>query len=187
VLGWFSSEQRRERRKVRLDRKHLEARTRRFLSGYLTANEARKPQFYRAVEDASRECQPPAEEALQSSELADDQIAEATSDAAMKIVLARERQSVLTEDDRIATFVTDAYATVGVAYHRAAGVYTRDSEMQQLGTAAVHLLTMATSYMKTMKTILPDTGRSKSAAPTVQGAGKPMEARTECPPDSRPR
>jgi hypothetical protein len=148
VIGWFSSEQRRDRRKVRLDRKHLEARTRRFLSGYLTANETRKPQFYRAVEEASKACQPPAEAALQSSELADAQIAEATSDAAMKIVLARERQSVLTEDDRVATFVTDAYATVAVAYHRAAGVYARDSEMQQLGTAAVHLLTMATSYMK---------------------------------------
>ena len=32
-------------------------------------------------------------------------------------------------------------------YHRAAGVYTMDKEMQELGTAAVHLLTMATSYM----------------------------------------
>ena len=32
------------------------------------------------------------------------------------------------------------------AYHRAAGVYTLDKEMQELGTAAVHLLTMATSY-----------------------------------------
>lgn len=191
MFGWFSSEQRRERRKVRLDRKHLEARTRRFLSNYLTATEARKPQFYRAVDDASRECQPAAEGALpsseQSSELADAQIAEATSDAAMKIVMARETQSVLTEDDRIATFVTDAYATVGVAYHRAAGLYARDSEMQQLGTAAVHLLTMATSYMKTAKTIPPDAAGSNPAAPAVRGAGKPMEVRTECPPDSRPR
>jgi hypothetical protein len=150
VFGWFSSQQRHDRRKVRLDRKHLEARTRRFLSGYLTANETRKPQFYRAVEDASKVCQP-AESALQSSDLADAQIAEATYDAAMKIVLARERQSVLNGDDRIATFATDAYATVAVAYHRAAGAYTRDREMQQLGTAAVHLLTMATSYMKTQE------------------------------------
>jgi hypothetical protein len=148
VFGWFSSQQRHDRRKVRLDRKHLEARTRRFLSGYLTANETRKPQFYRAVEDASKECQPAA---LQSSDLGDAQIAEATYDAAMKIVLARERQSVLNGDDRIATFATDAYATVAVAYHRAAGAYTRDREMQQLGTAAVHLLTMATSYMKTQE------------------------------------
>jgi hypothetical protein len=105
-------------------------------------------QFYRAVEDASKECQP-AESALQSSDLGDAQIAEATYDAAMKIVLARQRQGVLNEGDRIATFGTDAYATVAVAYHRAAGAYTSDREMQQLGTAAVHLLTMATSYMKT--------------------------------------
>jgi hypothetical protein len=151
VFGWFSSEQRRDRSKVRLDRKHLEAKTRRFLSGYLTASETRKPQFYRAVDDASRQCQPPAEPVLPPSELADAQIAEATSDAAMKIVLAREQQSVPTEDDRIAAFVTDAYATVAVAYHRAAGVYTRDSQMQQLGTAAVHLLTMATSYIRTQE------------------------------------
>jgi hypothetical protein len=148
VFGWFSSQQRHDRRKVRLDRKHLEARTRRFLSGYLTANETRKPQFYRAVEDASKECQPAA---LQSSDLGDAQIAEATYDAAMKIVLARQRQGVLNEGDRIATFGTDAYATVAVAYHRAAGASTSDREMQQLGTAAVHLLTMATSYKKTQE------------------------------------
>jgi hypothetical protein len=39
------------------------------------------------------------------------------------------------------------YATVAVAYRRASTVYGVDEEMQQLGTAAVHLLTMATSYM----------------------------------------
>ena len=64
--------------------------------------------------------------------------------AAMKIVLER---TALKKDDRLADFLTDAYATVGIAYHRAAGVYTMDKEMQELGTAAVHLLTMATSYM----------------------------------------
>lgn len=61
----------------------------------------------------------------------------------MKIVLER---TALKNDDRLADFLTDAYATVGIAYHRAAGVYTMDKEMQELGTAAVHLLTMATSY-----------------------------------------
>jgi hypothetical protein len=63
----------------------------------------------------------------------------------MKMVLER---SALRQEDRIFHFVTDACATVGVAYHRAAGVYTMDKEMQELGTAAVHLLTMATSYMR---------------------------------------
>ena len=56
------------------------------------------------------------------------------------------RANWVEKDDRLADFLTDAYATVGIAYHCAAGVYTMDKEMQELGTAAVHLLTMATSY-----------------------------------------
>ena len=147
AFGWFKSERREQRKKVRLDRKHLEARARRFLENYLKADEARKPQFYRAVEEVSKQCQP-AESGLPPSELADAKIAEATSGAAMKMVLAREERRALNKDDRIADFVTDACATVGIAYHRAAGVYAMDKEMEQLGTAAVHLLTMATSYMK---------------------------------------
>jgi hypothetical protein len=147
VFGWFKSEQRDRRRKVRLDRKHLEARARRFLKGYLEADEAQKPQFYRAVEEASKQCQP-AKSGVPSSELGDAQIAEATSNAAMKVVVARQQRSVLKKDDRVADFVTDAFATVGIAYHRAAGVFTMDEEMQELGTAAVHLLTIATSYMR---------------------------------------
>jgi len=147
VFDWFKSEQRERRRKVRLDRKHLEARSRRFLKNYLNADETRKPQFYRAVEEVSKQCQP-AKSGLPPPELEDAQIAEATSSAAMKMVLAREERSALKKDDRISDFVTDAYATVGIAYHRAAGVYTTDKEMQELGTAAVHLLTIATSYMR---------------------------------------
>jgi hypothetical protein len=147
VFSWFKSEQRERRRKVKLDRKHLEARSRRFLKNYLNADETRKPQYYRAVEEASKQCQP-AGSGLPPPELEDAQIAEATSSAAMKMVLAREERSALKKDDRISDFVTDAYATVGIAYHRAAGVYTTDQEMQELGTAAVHLLTIATSYMR---------------------------------------
>jgi hypothetical protein len=66
----------------------------------------------------------------------------------MQLVLER---IALKKDDRLADFLTDAYATVGIAYHRAAGVYTMDKEMQELGTAAVHLLTMATSYTNAQK------------------------------------
>ena len=144
VFGWFKSEQRERRRKVRLDRKHLEARPRRFLKNFLDADETRKPQFYRAVEEASERCHP----APSSAELDDAQIAEATSDAALKMVLERK---VLKKNDPAIDFVTDAYATVAVAYHRAAGVYTMDKEMQELGTAAVHLLTMASSYISARK------------------------------------
>ena len=145
MFGWFKSEKRERRRKIKLDRKHLEARSRRFLKSYLNADETRKPQFYRAVEEASKQCQP-MKSGLPPPELEDAQIAEATSGAAMKTVLGHEER--LKKDDRISDFVTDAYATVGIAYHRAAGVYTMDKEMQELGTAAVHLLTMAISYMR---------------------------------------
>ena len=144
MFGWFKSEQRERRRKVRLDRKHLEARSRRFLKNFLNAEETRKPQFYQAVEEASKQCHP----AASPAELDDAQIAEATSDAALKMVLERK---VLKKNDPAIDFVTDAYATVAVAYHRAAGIYTVDKKMQELGTAAVHLLTMASSYIRARK------------------------------------
>ena len=143
VFGWFKSERRERRRKVRLDRQYLGTRARRFLKNYLSADQGRKPLFYRAVEDASLQCHQSV-----TSEIEDAQIAEATSRAAMQVVLQREERSAIEKADETADFVTDAYATVGIAYHRAAGIYTDDKKMQELGTAAVHLLTMATSYLK---------------------------------------
>ena len=95
------------------------------------------------LQDASQKCFP-TQSGLPSPDLEDADIAEATSNAAMKVVLER---GILKKGDRTADLVTDAYATVGVAYHRAAGVYVLDKDMQELGTAAVHLLTIATSYM----------------------------------------
>ena len=79
MFGWFKSEQRERRRKVRLDRKHLEARSRRFLKKFLNADQTRKPHFYQAVEAATEQCYPA--DALVSPELNDAQIAEATSTA----------------------------------------------------------------------------------------------------------
>ena len=143
VFGWFASERER-RRKVRFDRKHLEPRARRFLKIYLNADETRKPEFYQAVQEASEQCRPSGS-SLPPLELEDAQVAEATSSAAMQIVLKR---SALNKSDRNSDFVTDACATVAVAYHRAAGVYIMDKEMQELGTAAVHLLTIATSWTR---------------------------------------
>ena len=87
VLGWFKSEERERRRKIALDRKHLEARSRRFLKNFLNADQTRKPHFYRAVEAATEQCYPA--DALLSPELNDAQIAEATSTAAMKVVIER--------------------------------------------------------------------------------------------------
>lgn len=140
MFGWFKSERRERRKKVRQDRKHLEERARRFLKSYLDADELRKPKFYRAVEDISKKCQPDSDEL----QLDDSQIAEATSRAAMQMLLDRVEQ--MGGNDRVADFVADACATVAVAYDRAAGVYVADEKMKELGTAAVHLLTMATSY-----------------------------------------
>ena len=139
---WPQSERGERRSKVRRDRKYLEPRSRRFLKIYLNAGETRKPAFYKVLQEASRQCFP-TQSGLPSPDLDDTEIAEATSSAAMKAVLER---AIFQKGDR-ADFVTDAYATVGVAYHRAAGVYVLDKDMQELGTAAVHLLTIATSYM----------------------------------------
>src|SRR5258708_19350448 len=116
VFSLFKSEQRERRRNVKIDRKHLEARSRRFLKNYLNADETRKPQYYRAVEEASKQCQP-AGSGLPPPELEDAQIAEATSSAAMKMVLAREERSALKKNHRISDFVTHPYATVAIAYH----------------------------------------------------------------------
>ena len=144
MFGWFKFEHRERRRKVRLDRKQLEARSRRFLKSFLDADETRKPHFYHAVEAASKQCHP----AEPLPDLDDAQIAEATANEAMKMVLERR---VLMKNDLAIDFVTDAYATVAFAYQRAAGVYTMDKDMQELGTAAVHLLTMASSYIRAHK------------------------------------
>ena len=59
MFGWFKSERLESRKKVRQDRKQLEVRARRFLKSYLEADEVRKPEFYRAVEDISKKCRPP--------------------------------------------------------------------------------------------------------------------------------
>jgi hypothetical protein len=74
------------------------------------------------------------------------QLAQASAEVALKVVKVRERQAIH-DNDKLAELITDAYATVAIAYRRASAAYTMDEEMQQLGTAAVHLLTIATSYM----------------------------------------
>jgi hypothetical protein len=142
MFDWFRSKARERRKKLKLDRKHVEGRARRFLKSYLDADEMRKPEFYRAVQDISKMCQPA--ELIGRSDIDDSRIAEATSQAAIKMVL--DRTEGIKEHDPVGNFVTDACATVAVAYHRAAGVYVGDDKLQELGTAAVHLLTMATSY-----------------------------------------
>ena len=69
----------------------------------------------------------------------------------MKIVLER---GSLNKGDKISDFETDAYATICIAYRRAAGFYLMVDDMQALGTAAVHLLTIATSFLNAQKSDL---------------------------------
>ena len=74
------------------------------------------------------------------------QLAQASAETAIKVVRVREGRAI-DGNGQLAELITDAYATVAIAYRRASTAYTLDKEMQQLGTAAVHLLTIATSYM----------------------------------------
>ena len=85
MFGWFKSERRERRKKVRQDRKHLEEKARRFLKSYLDADQTRKPQFYRAVDDISKTCQPA--DSLTEPDTDDRRFAEATSQAALQMVL----------------------------------------------------------------------------------------------------
>jgi hypothetical protein len=139
VFSWFKSD---SHQKIREDRKYLEARARRLLKRYLSADDCRKQQYYEAVAGAAAGSQP----GVSDPGLENIQLAQATAEAALRIVKLRERRA---RDDKghLAELITDAYATVAIAYRRAGAVYTVDEEMQQLGTAAVHLLTITTSYM----------------------------------------
>jgi hypothetical protein len=141
VSNWFKYNGR--RKIIREDRRYLEARARRFLKSYLLTEWSEKNQYYEVVAGAADACRPE----MSDPNMDDAQIAEATSDAALRVVRRREQTASEDGQNHVATLITDAYATVAVAYRRAAGVYTIDVPMLQLGTAAVHLLTIANSYM----------------------------------------
>ena len=139
VFSWFKPNRRRE---IRDDRKHLEARARRLLKSYLTADSSRKQRYYEVIAGAAAACQPD----FSDPNLENAQLSQATAEAALKVVKLREHQRIA-DNDQVAALITDAYATVAVAYRRASAAYATDEEMQKLRTAAVHLLTMAISYM----------------------------------------
>jgi hypothetical protein len=94
------------------------------------------------IAGAAAACEP----GVSNPNLENTQLAQAAAEAALKIVKLREHQAI-PDNDQVGSLITDAYATVAIAYRRASAAYTDDKEMQQLGTAAVHLLTIATSYM----------------------------------------
>jgi hypothetical protein len=152
MFGWFNPEKREQHRKIRLHRKHLAPRSRRFLRNYLSAGEKRKPGYYRVLDQLTRDCRPAS--VVSSPQMTDREIAQAAADAAMTKVLERLRAKNTSGAD---DFVTDACATIAIAFHRSAGVYSSEPAMQKLGTAAVHLLTIATSFQsgRALKAIIP--------------------------------
>ena len=140
MFSWFKPN--RQREKIRTDRKHLEARARRLLKGYLSADAARKQRYYEVIAGAAAACEP----GVSNPTLENAQLTQAAAEAALKIVKHREQQAIA-DKDQVGSMITDAYATVAIAYRRASAAYTKIEDMQQLGTAAVHLLTIATSHM----------------------------------------
>lgn len=139
MLSWFVV-RRHRRRIVREDRQLLEPRVRRFLRDYLSAGEQVKRDYYEAAAGASAGCMPENTIELESAD-----VAKAVAERATAVV--RWRQETVNHDDAVQMFVTDAIATVAIAYRRAAGAYVTDTDMQKLGTAAVHLVTIANSHM----------------------------------------
>jgi hypothetical protein len=134
---------------IRENRKHLEARARRLLKNYLSADEPQKRQYYEVIAGAAAGCQPD----VTDPKLEGVQLAQVAAEAAFKVV--KQREHAIDDNDQLAALITDAYATVAIAYRRASIVYARDEEMQKLGTAAVHLITIATSYMAARSEHIP--------------------------------
>ena len=139
MFSWFKPNKRRE---LRSDRRYLEQRTRRLLKSYLSADGPRKQQYYEVIAGASAACQP----SVIDSNLENVLLTQVAAETALTVGKRRELQGVA-DSDQVASLITDAYATVAVAYRRASTAYTIDEDMQKLGTAAVHLVTMANSYM----------------------------------------
>ncbi|MGX4801629.1 hypothetical protein [Bradyrhizobium guangdongense] len=112
------------------------------MQSYLTSGELQKQQYYQVIAGAAAACQPD----ISDPNVSNEKLAELTAEAAMKVVKWRIRQAK-DEYDHSALLITDAYATVAIAYRRAAAAYRTEKQMEQLGTAAVHLVTIATSFM----------------------------------------
>ena len=80
---------RRCRRIVREDRKHLEAGARSFLSDYLRATKAEKELYYDAVSSAAARCRP----SNAVSHLDSKQMADETADVASRVARQRQRSA----------------------------------------------------------------------------------------------
>jgi hypothetical protein len=140
MLSWLATNG--QRKAIRQDRKYIVGRARRFLLSYLAAGEAQKQQYYELVAGAAAACQP----AVSDPNVKNTETCQTIAETARRVVKMRERQAS-DKDGHLAALITDAYATVAMAYRRAAAVYVLDEEMQQIGTAAVHMVTIANSFM----------------------------------------
>jgi len=138
------------------------------LNRYLSArDDADKDRYLEAVAAAAGACQPK----NVVSYFENLEVAEVTAEAASAVVRRRLEKPEGQTDE----FITDALATVAVCYRRAAGMYARDEKMRTLGTAAVHLVTMATSRgMAKSKQESPNTlspaGQHSSSQPPNDGS-----------------
>jgi hypothetical protein len=88
VFSWFKPN--RQREKIRKDRKHLEARARRLLKGYLSADAPRKQRYYEVIAGAAAACEP----GVSDPNLENAQLAQAAAEAALKVVKLREHQAI---------------------------------------------------------------------------------------------
>lgn len=127
---------------TRQDRRYLEARVRHFLHGYLSASDPDKDRYLEVVAAVAAGCQP--ENVISFSENL--QVAELTAATAGAVAMRRMGVEKGRPEDHAYAFMTDACAAVAIAYRRSAGIYVDNEPMRKLGTAAVHLVTMATSH-----------------------------------------
>jgi hypothetical protein len=139
MLSWFRSDGR--RKAIREDRKYIVTRARRFLTSYLASDNLQKQQYYELIAGAADACRP----RVSDPHLENTELSKIIAETALRVVKVRHRQAQ--DEDHLQELITDAYSTVAIAYRRAAAVYIFDEEMQQIGTAAVHLVTIANSYM----------------------------------------
>src|SRR3954454_5550649 len=91
VFSWFKPNRGRE---IREDRKHLEARARRVLKGYLSADAPRKQRYYEVIAGAAAACQP----GVSDPSLENVQLTRAAAEAAAKVVRLREQQTMADKD-----------------------------------------------------------------------------------------
>ena len=136
------------RKAIREDRKYIVARARRFLTSYLASDDLQKQQYYGLVAGAADACRP----RVSDPHLENTELSKLIAETALRVVKVRHRHAE--DKGHLQELITDAYATIAIAYRRAAAVYVLDKEMQQIGTAAVHLVTIANSYMAAQS---PDT------------------------------